>query len=112
MSEEGQISRGRAGRGAKQRFVGSKDQRQKKADFTSERSRGDFSGAGEDTPQKVISALVPDILVKGGDYGKDQIVGKEVVESNGGRVVRVKQLPGRSTKKIIRKITSRRGDVQ
>lgn len=61
----------------------------------------------EDTPQRVISALVPDVLVKGGDYGRDQIVGSEVVESGGGRVVRVKQVAGRSTKNVIRKITSR-----
>ncbi len=65
----------------------------------------------EDTPQRVISALVPDVLVKGGDYGKEQIVGREVVESGGGRVVRVKPVAGRSTRNVIRKITSRYCDL-
>lgn len=63
----------------------------------------------ERTPQKVISALVPDILVKGGDYGKSEIVGSDVVESGGGRVVRVKTLPGKSTRNIIERISSRYG---
>ena len=61
----------------------------------------------EETPYKVIASLVPDVLVKGGDYGKDEIVGKDIVESSGGRVIRVKQIPGRSTKNIIRRITGR-----
>jgi D-beta-D-heptose 7-phosphate kinase/D-beta-D-heptose 1-phosphate adenosyltransferase len=61
----------------------------------------------EDTPRKVISALIPDVLVKGGDYNRNEIVGRDVVESAGGRVVRVKQVPGRSTKNIIKNITSR-----
>jgi rfaE bifunctional protein nucleotidyltransferase chain/domain len=61
----------------------------------------------EKTPQKVIARLVPDILVKGADYRKDEIVGKDIVESSGGRVIRVKQVPGRSVRDIIRKISSR-----
>lgn len=61
----------------------------------------------EDTPHNVISALIPDVLVKGGDYGKDEIVGKDVVESSGGKVVRVKQVQGKSTRNIIKRITSR-----
>jgi D-beta-D-heptose 7-phosphate kinase/D-beta-D-heptose 1-phosphate adenosyltransferase len=61
----------------------------------------------EDTPQKVISALVPDVLVKGEDYNRNEIVGRNAVESTGGQVVRVKQVPGRSTKNIIKSITSR-----
>jgi rfaE bifunctional protein nucleotidyltransferase chain/domain len=63
----------------------------------------------EDTPHRMISALVPDVLVKGGDYGKNQIVGSDVVESGGGRVVRVKTFPGKSTRDIIKKIASRYG---
>jgi D-beta-D-heptose 7-phosphate kinase/D-beta-D-heptose 1-phosphate adenosyltransferase len=63
----------------------------------------------EETPQKVISALVPDRLVKGGDYGKSEIVGSDVVKSGGGRVVRVKTLPGKSTRNIVKKIASRYG---
>jgi rfaE bifunctional protein nucleotidyltransferase chain/domain len=58
----------------------------------------------EDTPLKLVSALMPDILVKGGDYDKSQIVGGDVVESSGGRVVRIKTYPGRSTRNIVRRI--------
>ena len=65
----------------------------------------------EDTPHRVISALVPDVLVKGGDYGKDEIVGKDVVESSGGKVVRVKEVRGKSTRNIIKKIASRYRDT-
>ncbi len=61
----------------------------------------------EETPHRLIASLVPDVLVKGGDYRKDKIVGKDIVESSGGRVIRVKQIPGRSTKNIITKITNR-----
>ena len=41
----------------------------------------------EDTPAELIAALVPDVLVKGGDYGPEEIVGKRTVEEAGGRVV-------------------------
>lgn len=61
----------------------------------------------EETPQKIIASLVPDVLVKGGDYKKDEIVGRDMVESSGGQVIRVKKIPGRSTKDIIKKITNR-----
>ncbi|UCB52880.1 MAG: D-glycero-beta-D-manno-heptose 1-phosphate adenylyltransferase [Candidatus Zixiibacteriota bacterium] len=61
----------------------------------------------EKTPFKVIASLVPDVLAKGGDYKKDEIVGRDIVESAGGRVVRIRQVPGRSTKGVIRKIARR-----
>jgi D-beta-D-heptose 7-phosphate kinase/D-beta-D-heptose 1-phosphate adenosyltransferase len=61
----------------------------------------------ETTPFKVILNLVPDVLVKGGDYTVNKIVGNKIVESAGGRVIVVKQVPGRSTKNIIRKIVNR-----
>lgn len=61
----------------------------------------------ETTPLKVILNLVPDVLVKGGDYTVDKIVGNKIVETAGGRVITVKQVPGRSTKNIIRKIVNR-----
>src|SRR5690606_14925074 len=41
----------------------------------------------EDTPAQLIEALLPDVLVKGGDYAPDQVVGRDVVEQNGGRLV-------------------------
>ena len=54
----------------------------------------------EDTPYDLIQALKPDILVKGGDYKADQIVGRELVK----KVVRVPLVEGRSTSNIIKKI--------
>ena len=51
----------------------------------------------EDTPLSVIEALKPDVLVKGGDYSRDTIVGASFVEARGGEVVVVPLLPGHST---------------
>lgn len=56
------------------------------------------------TPREVIAALLPDVLVKGGDWPGDQIVGREEVESAGGRVVLAPVVPGYSTTEILRKI--------
>ena len=56
------------------------------------------------TPHEVITRLLPDILVKGGDWPGDQIVGREEVEAAGGRVVSVPVVPGYSTSAILRKI--------
>jgi len=56
------------------------------------------------TPQKVIAALLPDVLVKGGDWPDKQIVGREEVEAAGGKVVLVDVVPGYSTTDILRKI--------
>ena len=56
------------------------------------------------TPQRVIAALLPDVLVKGGDWPGDQIVGREEVEAAGGKVVRVDVVEGYSTSEILRKI--------
>jgi rfaE bifunctional protein nucleotidyltransferase chain/domain len=61
----------------------------------------------ETTPFQVILNLVPDVLVKGGDYTVDKIVGNKIVETAEGRVITVKQIPGRSTKNIIREIVNR-----
>jgi rfaE bifunctional protein nucleotidyltransferase chain/domain len=58
----------------------------------------------EATPQRVISALLPDVLVKGGDWPADQIVGREEVETAGGKVVRVDVMPGYSTSEILQRI--------
>ncbi|WP_224984986.1 bifunctional D-glycero-beta-D-manno-heptose-7-phosphate kinase/D-glycero-beta-D-manno-heptose 1-phosphate adenylyltransferase HldE [Geomonas agri] len=60
----------------------------------------------EDTPLRLIEALCPSILVKGGDYNIDQVVGREVVESMGGRVELIEFVDGRSTSRIIDKILS------
>ena len=56
------------------------------------------------TPRRVIAALLPDVLVKGGDWPGDQIVGREEVEAAGGRVVSVPVVPGYSTSDILKKI--------
>lgn len=58
----------------------------------------------EETPHAIISALQPDILVKGADWAADAIVGRDVVEARGGRVVRIAVEEGHSTTAIIRKI--------
>jgi D-beta-D-heptose 7-phosphate kinase/D-beta-D-heptose 1-phosphate adenosyltransferase len=57
-----------------------------------------------DTPREVIGKLLPDVLVKGDDWRLDQIVGREVVEASGGKVVTVPILPGYSTTSIMQKI--------
>lgn len=61
----------------------------------------------EDTPLKLIEAIRPDVLVKGGDYTREGVVGHEVVESYGGRVELVEFVDGRSTSGIIEKILDR-----
>ena len=58
----------------------------------------------EDTPLEIISRLEPDVLVKGADYGRDAIVGADLVESRGGRVVRVPLLSGFSTSSIVERL--------
>lgn len=58
----------------------------------------------EETPLAIITALQPDILVKGADWGADAIVGREVVEARGGRVVRIELAKGFSTTAIIERI--------
>ena len=59
---------------------------------------------GEPTPRKIIAALLPDVLVKGGDWGPNEIVGRAEVEAAGGRVARVRYYEGHSTSSIIRRI--------
>jgi D-beta-D-heptose 7-phosphate kinase/D-beta-D-heptose 1-phosphate adenosyltransferase len=62
----------------------------------------------EDTPQAIIEAIQPDVLVKGADWAEDAIVGREVVEARGGRVVRMAIERGYSTSAIIEKIRTLR----
>jgi len=57
------------------------------------------------TPRTVIAALRPDVLVKGGDWGPGEIVGRAEVEAAGGRVVRVPYLKDRSSTNIIDRIS-------
>jgi len=58
----------------------------------------------EPTPREIIAALLPDVLVKGGDWAGDQIVGREEVEAAGGRVASIPVAPGYSTTAILQKI--------
>lgn len=60
----------------------------------------------EDTPLELITAVRPDVLVKGGDWPLERIVGRDVVESYGGRVLSLPLLPGFSTTRIIERIRS------
>jgi D-glycero-beta-D-manno-heptose 1-phosphate adenylyltransferase len=60
----------------------------------------------EDTPLALITRLTPDILVKGGDYQLDEIVGREVVLARGGRVVALPFVPGYSTTGLIERLRS------
>jgi D-glycero-beta-D-manno-heptose 1-phosphate adenylyltransferase len=58
----------------------------------------------QETPHDLIAALQPDVLVKGADWAEDAIVGRDVVEARGGRVVRVPLEAGQSTTAIIERI--------
>jgi rfaE bifunctional protein nucleotidyltransferase chain/domain len=59
----------------------------------------------EDTPLNLVKHLRPDVIVKGGDYSEDTIVGAREVQSWGGKVVVVPLTPGHSTTAIIRKLS-------
>ena len=58
----------------------------------------------DDTPRNLILAIQPDVLVKGADWAEDAIVGRDIVEARGGRVVRVAIEPGHSTTNIVARI--------
>ncbi len=58
----------------------------------------------EDTPAELIKVLTPDVLVKGADYKKEEIVGADYVEAKGGEIYRVELVEGRSTSEIIKQI--------
>lgn len=58
----------------------------------------------EDDPLRVIRLLLPEVLVKGGDWGLDEIIGADVVREAGGDVRRIPVVPGYSTSGIIEKI--------
>jgi D-beta-D-heptose 7-phosphate kinase/D-beta-D-heptose 1-phosphate adenosyltransferase len=63
----------------------------------------------EDTPFNLIQALQPDILAKGGDYTPDGVVGRDLVEARGGKLVLVPFLPGHSSSTIVERIRTGRG---
>jgi len=58
----------------------------------------------EDTPRELIAALLPDVLVKGGDYTPETVVGRAEVEATGGRVVLIPFVEGYSTTRLLHRI--------
>lgn len=64
----------------------------------------------EDDPHAVIADLQPDVLVKGADWAADRIIGRDIVEARGGKVVRIAFAPGYSSTSIIERIQAGRGD--
>jgi len=67
---------------------------------------------GEDTPIELIRAVSPDVLVKGGDWPKDKIVGRDSVEAKGGQVVSLPLLEGISTTSLVERIIKNRTPPQ
>lgn len=65
----------------------------------------------EDTPLELITALKPDVLVKGADYTEDTVVGADVVKAAGGRVELVTLVEGCSTSNLVRKMNTPRSDT-
>jgi len=65
-----------------------------------------LAGFDEPTPLALIEAVLPDVLVKGGDWPVEAIVGRQAVEAAGGTVMSLSLLPGYSTTELIRRIRS------
>lgn len=61
----------------------------------------------EDTPLNLIKELLPDVLIKGADWDKNNIVGKDIVEKSGGYVETIEFIPQKSTTSIIETIIER-----
>jgi rfaE bifunctional protein nucleotidyltransferase chain/domain len=59
---------------------------------------------GETTPRKIVAELLPDVLVKGGDWGPDLVIGRAEVEAAGGKVALVPYLAGHSSSRLIERI--------
>jgi D-beta-D-heptose 7-phosphate kinase/D-beta-D-heptose 1-phosphate adenosyltransferase len=66
-------------------------------------------GFAEDTPLEIITALMPDVLIKGADYALDQVVGADIVRAAGGRVYLAELVAGQSTTGIIGRAQARDG---
>ena len=65
-----------------------------------------------DTPYDLIEHVLPDILVKGGDWAVEQIIGKDIVERNGGKVLPLPFIDGLSTTGIVEKVIARYSENQ
>jgi rfaE bifunctional protein nucleotidyltransferase chain/domain len=66
----------------------------------------------EPDPKNIIADLLPDILVKGGDWSKDKIIGRDIVQAKGGKVVTIPMVPQASSTKIIDSIIKKYGSIQ
>ena len=62
----------------------------------------------QDTPLELIRRVRPTVLVKGADYTLDQVVGREIVEADGGEVMLVELIPGHSTTRLVGKTPATR----
>jgi rfaE bifunctional protein nucleotidyltransferase chain/domain len=91
----------RLGKGAGRPFVGEVDRALLVASLESVDAVCLFD---EDTPAQLIAEILPDVLVKGSDYALDQVVGREIVESVGGRVALIPRVEGRSTTELLGRI--------
>lgn len=58
----------------------------------------------EETPYNLIKIVIPDVLVKGGDWNREEIVGSDIVDKNGGKVISLRYIENYSTTNIVRKI--------
>jgi D-beta-D-heptose 7-phosphate kinase/D-beta-D-heptose 1-phosphate adenosyltransferase len=63
----------------------------------------------EETPERIVEEIQPDVLVKGADWAADRIIGRETVEARGGRVVRIPVEQGWSTTSILERIRASKG---
>ena len=61
----------------------------------------------EPDPRRIVTALEPDVLVKGGDWTPETVIGREEVEARGGRVVVLPDIPGARTSTLIEKVRNR-----
>ena len=58
----------------------------------------------------IISKIIPDVLIKGGDYSIDEIVGSDIVQKNGGRVETIPLVEGKSTTSLIERMSNNKAD--
>jgi D-beta-D-heptose 7-phosphate kinase/D-beta-D-heptose 1-phosphate adenosyltransferase len=63
----------------------------------------------DDTPKRLIELVRPKVLVKGGDYRREQVVGHEIVEAQGGEVILIEPVPGYSTTATVERTRGERG---
>ncbi len=60
----------------------------------------------EDTPEKLIARVKPTVLVKGSDYTREEVVGREIIEALGGEIILIDIVPGHSTTSMVERTRS------